>query len=64
MFPINNTKGNIIGFGGRALGDQLPKYLNSKDSPFFRKSRELYGFDKAKSCKGLIIFLLLKATWM
>ena len=58
MFPINNTKGNIIGFGGRALGDQLPKYLNSKDSPFFRKSRELYGFDKAKSCKGFDYFFV------
>ena len=58
MFPINNIKGNIIGFGGRALGDQLPKYLNSKDSPFFRKSRELYGFDKARSCKGFDYFFV------
>ena len=48
MFPIKNHSGNIIGFGGRAIDDSLPKYLNSKDSPFFNKSRELYGFNNAK----------------
>ena len=48
MFPIKNHSGNIIGFGGRTIDDSLPKYLNSKDSPFFNKSRELYGFNNAK----------------
>ena len=48
MFPIKNHSGNIIGFGGRTIDDSLPKYLNSKDSPFFNKSRELYGFINAK----------------
>ena len=48
MFPIKNHSGNIIGFGGRTIDDSLPKYLNSKDSHFFNKSRELYGFNNAK----------------
>ena len=48
MFPIKNSTGKIIGFGGRTIDDSMPKYLNSKDSKFFNKSRELYGFDSAK----------------
>lgn len=43
MFPIFNTTSEVIGFGGRTLGDGLPKYLNSSDSPIFNKSRVLYG---------------------
>ena len=63
MFPINNTKGNIIGFGGRALGDQLPKYLNSKDSPFLENLVSFMVLIKQNHARVLII-LLLKATWM
>ena len=48
MFPIKNSIGKIIGFGGRTIDDSMPKYLNSKDSKFFNKSRELYGFHSAK----------------
>tara|TARA_B110000967_G_scaffold200714_1_gene236914 strand:+ start:529 stop:2355 length:1827 start_codon:yes stop_codon:yes gene_type:complete len=44
MFPIHNTKGNVIGFGGRVLSSKdNPKYLNSPETPLFSKSKELYG---------------------
>lgn len=43
MFPIRNTKGECIGFGGRVLDNSLPKYLNSPETPVFSKGRELYG---------------------
>lgn len=43
MFPIFSTTSDVIGFGGRALGEALPKYVNSSDSPIFNKSRVLYG---------------------
>lgn len=58
IFPIKNIKGKIIGFGGRALGDGIPKYLNSKDSPFFRKAKELYGFDLARTSKKYDYFFV------
>lgn len=47
MFPIFDTKKNIIGFGGRVMDDSKPKYLNSQDSPIFSKSRNLYGLNVA-----------------
>ncbi|WP_445619213.1 DNA primase [Kushneria sp. Sum13] len=43
IFPIRDWKGRTIGFGGRVLGDEKPKYLNSPESPVFHKGRELYG---------------------
>src|SRR5580765_1776608 len=43
MFPIHDTRGQVIGFGGRVLGDGEPKYLNSPETPLFSKGRELYG---------------------
>lgn len=43
MFPIFGPTSDVIGFGGRTLGDGIPKYLNSSDSPVFNKSRVLYG---------------------
>ncbi|MBX9903975.1 MAG: DNA primase [Burkholderiales bacterium] len=48
MFPIVDVKGNIIGFGGRVLGDGEPKYLNSPETPVFEKGRELYGLFHAR----------------
>lgn len=47
-FPIHDRLGNIVAFGGRALGDDKPKYLNSKDSPIFSKGKLLYGFFQAQ----------------
>jgi DNA primase len=48
MFPIKDTSGRTVGFGGRALDESLPKYLNSPESPIFRKGRILYGVATAK----------------
>lgn len=49
MFPIRNIKGECIGFGGRVLGDDKPKYLNSPETPVFSKGRELYGLFEART---------------
>lgn len=48
MFPIVDVRGNVIGFGGRVLGDGEPKYLNSPETPVFEKGRELYGLFQAR----------------
>lgn len=48
MFPILNQSQQVIGFGGRVMGDESPKYLNSPETPVYNKSRSLYGIDKAK----------------
>ena len=45
IFPIQNTGGKVIGFGGRIIGDGEPKYLNSQESPVFRKKYNLYGLN-------------------
>ena len=49
MFPINDIRGRVIGFGGRVLDDTQPKYLNSPETQVFNKRYVLYGFDNA--CK-------------
>ena len=48
MFPIVDVRGNVIGFGGRVLGEGEPKYLNSPETPLFEKGRELYGLYQAR----------------
>ncbi|MGK2959792.1 MAG: DNA primase [Candidatus Malihini olakiniferum] len=48
MFPIRDKRGRVIAFGGRALEDSLPKYLNSPETKIFHKSRQLYGFYEAQ----------------
>ncbi|HEX9173091.1 MAG TPA: DNA primase [Telluria sp.] len=48
MFPIRNTKGQVIGFGGRVLDSGEPKYLNSPETPLFQKGFELYGLFEAR----------------
>jgi len=48
MFPIRDEKGTLVAFGGRILGDGHPKYINSSDTPLYRKSRVLYGKHRAK----------------
>ena len=48
MFPIWNEKGELVAFGGRVLGASDPKYINSSDTPLYRKSRVLYGMNHAK----------------
>lgn len=48
MFPIRDQRGRVIAFGGRVLGDDKPKYLNSPETDIFHKSRELYGLYEAR----------------
>jgi DNA primase len=43
MFPIHGSRGRVIGFGGRVIGEGTPKYLNSPETPIFHKGRSLYG---------------------
>lgn len=58
VFPVRNYRGRVIGFGGRKMsgettaGDQSPKYLNSSESPVYKKSEALYGLDTARSAIG------------
>ena len=47
IFPIADRRGRVIAFGGRTLGDGLPKYLNSPETALFRKGRTLYGLAQA-----------------
>jgi len=49
LFPIWNSKGEVVGFGGRTLGQGEPKYLNSPETPLFSKRKILYGFFQAAS---------------
>jgi DNA primase len=54
MFPIRDSRGRVIAFGGRVLGDDKPKYLNSPETPVFHKGQELYGlFEARKSNRDL-----------
>lgn len=48
MFPIFDPRGRVIGFGGRVMGDEQPKYLNSSDTPVFNKRRNVYGLNFLK----------------
>jgi DNA primase len=48
MFPISDIQGDVIAFGGRVMDDAQPKYLNSPDSPIFKKGETLYGLNYAK----------------
>jgi DNA primase len=48
MFPIADAAGKIVGFGGRVLGQGMPKYLNSAETPLFRKGSTVYGLYQAK----------------
>ncbi|WNN43751.1 DNA primase [Winslowiella toletana] len=48
MFPIHDKRGRVIGFGGRVLGDGMPKYLNSPETDIFHKGRQLYGLYEAQ----------------
>nr|WP_315480067.1 DNA primase [uncultured Rhodoferax sp.] len=64
MFPIRNIKGECIGFGGRVLGDEKPKYLNSPETPVFSKGRELYGLFEARSSLREFGYVLVTEGYM
>lgn len=49
IFPIIDLRGNVIAFGGRTLGNGIPKYLNTGDTPVFKKSRNLFSLNLAKN---------------
>lgn len=64
IFPIINTAGKVIGFGGRILGDGVPKYLNSPESPVFRKQNNLYGLNLSKQYIGKSSNVILVEGYM
>jgi len=59
MFPIRDSRGRVIGFGGRVLGDDKPKYLNSPETPLFHKSHELYGLYELRQKPGKLDEILV-----
>ncbi|MEO7557564.1 MAG: DNA primase [Gammaproteobacteria bacterium] len=64
MFPIRDQRGRVIGFGGRVLGDETPKYLNSPETPLFHKGRELYGLYEARKATRVLERLLVVEGYM
>ena len=61
MFPIRDARGRVVGFGGRVLTDETPKYLNSPETPVFHKGRELYGlFEARKRVRDLAQVLVVE----
>lgn len=64
MFPIRDQRGRTIGFGGRSLGDDEPKYLNSPETVLFHKGRELYGLFEARQALRRIERLVVVEGYM
>ena len=70
IFPIIDTAGNIVAFGGRVMDDSKPKYLNTSDTPAFKKSRHLFALNFAKKyseeqmllCEGYMDVIALHAA--
>src|SRR6202140_3922751 len=63
-FPISNDSGKIVAFGARALGDDMPKYLNSPETPIYSKSNVLYHMDRAKEALRRQDFAILVEGYM
>jgi DNA primase len=57
MFPIIDVRGNVIAFGGRIMTDQKPKYLNTSDTPVFKKSNQLFSLNNAKKTTDRTLIL-------
>ncbi len=64
MFPIRDTRGRVIGFGGRTLGEDKPKYLNSPENALFHKGRNLYGLYELRQAVKDIRRLLVVEGYM
>lgn len=64
MFPIANESGKVIAFGGRAMGDDMPKYMNSPETPIYTKSGVLYHLDRAKESLRREDFAILVEGYM
>ena len=60
MFPIIDTYGNILGFGGRAMGDAMPKYLNTSDTPAFNKRYTVFAANLLRKARGLTRVILVE----
>lgn len=63
-FPIRDRRGRTVGFGGRVMGDEEPKYLNSPETPVFRKGEELYGLFEARQSNRKLESLLVVEGYM
>ena len=64
MFPIKDTRGRVIAFGGRALDDAMPKYMNSPETALFQKSNTLYGIHEARQHLGKLQQLIIVEGYM
>jgi DNA primase len=64
MFPISDKRGRVIGFGGRVLGDEKPKYLNSPETRVYHKGQELYGLHEAKQANKKLKRLIVVEGYM
>ncbi|MGC1519975.1 MAG: DNA primase, partial [Steroidobacteraceae bacterium] len=64
MFPIRDSRGRVIGFGGRIIDQGEPKYLNSPETPLFHKGRELYGLYEARQARGDFKRLMIVEGYM
>lgn len=64
MFPIRDSRGRVIAFGGRVLGEDTPKYLNSPETPIFHKGQGLYGLFEARQANRNIERLLIVEGYM
>lgn len=64
MFPIRDKRGRVIGFGGRVLGDEKPKYLNSPETRVYHKGQELYGLYEAKQANKTLDRLVVVEGYM
>lgn len=60
MFPIIDTYGNVLGFGGRAMGDAMPKYLNTSDTPAFNKRYTVFAANLLRKARGLDRVILVE----
>ena len=64
VFPIRDQRGRVIAFGGRVLGDDKPKYLNSPETDIFHKGRELYGLYQARQANRKLERMLVVEGYM
>ena len=64
IFPIRDKRGRVIGFGGRVMGDEQPKYLNSPETALFNKGAELYGFYEARKYTRKLSRLIVVEGYM
>ncbi|KAF1084061.1 DNA primase [Sporotomaculum syntrophicum] len=64
MFPITDARGRVVGFGGRVLGEGLPKYLNTAETDFFSKGKILYGLNRARQAIRDMGYVIITEGYM